>query len=285
MTYWLIATLSEGKTEPLVQPAAETLFWIGFLPVTSSMIQTWIVMGIMFLIIRLGTLKLSLIPGGLQNAIEAAVEGLEKLTRGLLEPKVADWAFPLVATYFIFIVFSNITDLLPGVGSIGFGEKDLGRHIPLAIKHTSVPLFRPPTSDANMTTAMALIFFIMSSFWAIRYHQGFKGLFTHIFGVKGGFKGWIVIPLTVLFAAVGLMEIISILIRPVALAMRLYGNIYGGETVLHMMTGILWGLPAVPFYFFEFMVAIIQALIFTLLSIVFTGTLCSHFGEEESKEE
>ena len=73
---------------------------------------------------------------------------------------------------------------------------------------------------------------------------------------------------------------ISICVRPVALAMRLYGNIYGGESVLTIMLGKAWGLAAVPFYFLELMVAVVQALVFTLLSIAFIGTLCSHTEDE-----
>ncbi|VVM06656.1 F-type H+-transporting ATPase subunit a [Methylacidimicrobium cyclopophantes] len=276
--FFLAAAESTGQT-PIVHPAAPILFHVGPLPITASIVQSWVILLLLFLIIRLGASRLQMVPTGLQNAIEAAVEGLERLTRGLLEPKVADWAFPLVATYFIFIATSNLTGLIPGVGTIGYGEPNPNFPLPFSIHHPHISLLRPPTSDANMTCAMAAIYFVISLFWAIRYHRGPWGLLVHIFGVKGGMKGWILIPLAVLFFAVGLMEALSIVIRAIALAMRLYGNIYGGESVLVLMTGMFGGLAAVPFYFFEFAVALIQALIFTLLAIVFTGTLCSHSEE------
>jgi F-type H+-transporting ATPase subunit a len=104
----------------------------------------------------------------------------------------------------------------------------------------------------------------------------------HIFGVKGGMHGPILIPLTVIFIFIGLIEVISICIRPVALAMRLYGNIYGGENVLTIMLAKGWGgLAAVPFYFLEVVVGVVQALVFTMLCIAFIGTLCSHMDDEK----
>ena len=264
---------------PLVSPAAPELFNIGPIPVTNAMIYTWIIGAFIFVAIKLGTSNLKIIPSGLQNVIEAAVEGLEDLTKGLLEPKVAVWCFPLVATYFIFIVISNLMGLLPGVGSIGYGPVAEHGGMPFAIEHASLPFFRPPTADANTTIAMSAIFFIMSTIWAFKYN-GPLGLVKHIFGVKGGLKGMILVPLTIIFALVGVIEVISILIRPIALAMRLYGNIYGGESVLALMVHKAWGLAAVPFYVLEFVVAIVQAMVFTILCIAFISTLCSHTEEE-----
>lgn len=245
------------------------------------MIYTWIIAALIFVVVRAGTRNIKEIPSGLQNGIEAAVEGLENLTSGLLEPKVARWVFSLVATFFIFIVISNLMGLLPGVGSLGFGPKSHTSSLPFALEHADTPLFRPPTADANTTVAMSLVFFVMSTFWAIRYN-GVVGLVKHVFGVKGGMTGLIVIPLTLIFIFIGLIEIVSIVIRPVALAMRLYGNIYGGESVLTIMLGKAWGLAAVPFYFLELLVAVVQALVFTLLCIAFIGTLCSHAEEEHA---
>jgi F-type H+-transporting ATPase subunit a len=189
----------------------------------------------------------------------------------------------LVATYFIFILISNLMGLLPGVGSIGYGHPLENATLPFAIGHADLPLFRPPTADANTTVAMAAVFFIMSTYWAFKYNGPF-GLVKHIFGVKGGMKGPIVIPLTAIFIFIGLIEVISICIRPVALAMRLYGNIYGGENVITIMLTKGFGLAAIPFYFLELVVGVVQALVFTMLCIAFISTLCSHMDEEPHKE-
>jgi len=271
-----------GHSGPPVAPIAPTLFHVGPLEVTNAMVYTWIIAALIFVAVKLGTRNMRVIPAGLQNVIEAAVEGLEDMTSGLLEPKVTRWVFPLVATFFIFIVISNLMGLLPGVGSLGFGQRAEHSALPFALEHADTPLFRPPTADANTTVAMAAIFFIMSTFWALRYN-GPVGLIKHIFGVKGGMTGLIVIPLSLIFLFIGLIEVISICIRPVALAMRLYGNIYGGESVLTLMLEkVPFGLAAVPFYFLELVVAVVQALVFTLLSIAFIGTLCSHSDEEHA---
>ncbi len=264
--------------QPLVSADAPTLFNIGPLPVSNSMVFTWIVGAVIFLVVRIGTRRMQEVPSGAQNVVEATVEGLEGLAAGILEPKVTRWAFPLVATFFIFILASNLTGLLPGVGSIGWGHPS---GAPFGIEHANAPLLRPPTADANMTVAMAAIFLVMNIYWAFRYN-GFLGFFKHIFGVKVETNKWAFPPLLLIFIFIGLTELVSIFfVRPVALAMRLYGNIYGGENVLTMMlTNSPLGIAAVPFYFLELLVAVVQALVFTVLSISFIGILCSHAEEE-----
>src|SRR4051794_31526346 len=147
------AEAAHGATSgPPVTPAAPTLVDLGeklhlpfSIPITNSMLYTWLIMAFLFLVIRLGTRNLQVIPRGLQNFIEMAVEGLENMTKGLLEPKVVGWCFPLIATYFIFIVLSNLLGLLPVVGSVGWGHPDPNSHLPFALEHADVPLFRPPT--------------------------------------------------------------------------------------------------------------------------------------------
>jgi len=211
------------------------------------------------------------------------VEGWGNLIGDLLEPKVTRWVFPFATTFFIFIVLSNFVDLLPGVGSIGYGIRDTSSSLPGAIAHAETPFFRPPTSDANLTVAMALIFFVMSLFWALRYN-GPIGLIKHVFGIKVESNKLSFLPLLFLFVFIGLIETFSILfIRPVALALRLYGNIFGGETLLTMALTQkpLWlaVLLALPGYFFETAVCVLQAFVFAMLTIAFVGTLCTHSEE------
>lgn len=260
--------------------------WPSF-PITNSILYTWVVALLILVVVRLGTRKMKEVPGGMQNFVEALVGGLRDMCEGLLEPKVARWVFPLVATYFIFIATANLMGLLPGVGSIGWVPKDELHHVegitaswPASVGHVASPFLRPPTADANMTVAMAAVFFIMSTWWGLKYNGPF-GMVKHIFGVKGGFKGMIVIPLSLIFLFVGCVEVLSICVRPVALAMRLYGNIYGGESVLAiMLTNSPLGIAAVPFYFLELLVALVQALVFTLLSVAFIGMFCTHEDED-----
>ena len=264
---------------PPVPPAATTFFQIGPLPVTSSMIAVWGVAALIIAVVTLGTRRMALVPTGSQNLVEAVVDGVQGMLSGLLEPKVVRWALPLIGTYFIFILLSNLVDLLPGVGSIGYGHAKEGG-LPFAVDHVDRPLLRPPTADANLTVSMAVIYFLMSTFWALRFN-GPVGLVKHIFGVKGKIGGFLLIPMAVIFFIVGIVEVISIMIRPVSLSMRLYGNIYGGENVLTLMLKMLpGGIAAVPFYFLELIVCVVQAIVFTMLCVAFTATLCSHSDDE-----
>jgi F-type H+-transporting ATPase subunit a len=243
------------------------------------MVALWgVALGIL-LVVGIGTRKMALVPTGSQNFVEAVVDAVRGMISGLLEPKVVGWAFPLIATYFIFIAISNLVDLMPGVGSIGYGHAVAGG-LPFAVDHVERPFLRPPTADANLTVSMAVIYFIMSTLWAVWYN-GPLGLVKHIFGVKGKISGFLLLPMTIIFAVVGIVELISILIRPVSLSMRLYGNVYGGESVLTLMLKMLpFGIAAVPFYFLELIVCLVQAIVFTMLCVAFTATLCSHSEEE-----
>jgi len=267
---------AEAAAEAIPQ-AAPALFTVLGLPVTNSMVCTWIVAALIFVIVRATTWKLKEIPTGGQNVMETLVEGWEGLMGNILEPRVTRWVFPFATTFFIFIIISNFVDLIPGVGSIGVSTP--GQHPSFR------PFFRPPTTDANLTVAMAGIFLAMNLFWAVRYN-GFWGLIKHIFGVKMETNKWVYPLFLLLFIFVGLMEVLSIvLVRPVALAMRLYGNIFGGENMLDMMLShksfLLSVISALPFYFYEVFVCALQAFVFALLTIAFVGTICTHADQED----
>lgn len=272
--------------EKMVPSAAPELFNVFGFPVTNSMVCTWIVAAVILIVVRATTWKnLKEIPTGMQNAIEALVEGWDGLIGDILDKKVARWVFPFATTFFIFIVISNLTDLVPGVGSIGFGEPDKSSPMPFAIDHVTRPFFRPPTTDANLTVAMAGIFLVMSLYWAVRYN-GFFGLVKHIFGVKMEANKWVYPLFFLLFIFIGAMELLSIsFARPVALAMRLYGNIFAGESILEMIfhNSLPVALLLSTFmYFYETFVCLVQAFVFAMLVVAFVGTLCTHEDEEHA---
>jgi len=280
-------TAAPNQAEPAaeaVPQAAPTLFTVLGLPVTNSMVCTWIVAALILVIVRLTTWRMKEIPTGGQNVMETLIEGWEGLMGNILEPRVARWVFPFATTFFIFIVMSNLVDLIPGVGSIGFGTPNPNSSLPFAIDHVDRPFFRPPTTDANLTVVMAGIFLVMSLYWAVRYN-GVWGLVKHIFGVKMEANKWVYPLFFLLFLFIGAMELLSVTFaRPVALAMRLYGNIFAGESILDMVFHSKSMIEAIGLsifvYFYETFVCVVQAFVFAMLVVAFVGTLCTHSDEE-----
>jgi F-type H+-transporting ATPase subunit a len=185
--------------------------------------------------------------------------------------KITFWFF---ATIFIFILFVNWFGLLPGVGTIGWGQYDAAS----GVFHVNKPLLRGGNADLNMTFAMASVFFVLWIYWAVQ-SQGVGGVILHLFGPKGDSKGIMKLVMIVIFLLVGVLEVVSILFRPISLSFRLYGNVYAGENMLEAMSNIVpslsWLIP-IPFYFMELLVGIVQALVFMLLTAVFTLLIAQH---------
>ncbi len=240
--------------------------------VSSSMVVTWVVALGLIVLARLATRRMQLAPDGAQNFWEWLVETLHSFLEGIIGAKLVKRTFWFFATVFIFILFTNWFGLLPGVGSIGWGiQAPDGFHV-------TNPLLRGGNADLNMTFAMAMIFFVCWIVWALQ-SVGVKGMFLDLFGPKGDTAGLMKYLMIVVFFLVGFLEVLSILFRPISLSFRLYGNIFAGENMLEAMTklvpGLGWLLP-VPFYFMELLVGVVQALVFMLLTAVFTMLICAH---------
>ncbi len=256
---------------------------LGF--ITNSMLVTWIVAAGIILFAQIATRRLRTVkeaalevPSGAQNFWEFLVESLRNFLEEIIGRDLAKKTFWFFATVFIFILFTNWFGLLPGVGTIGWGHPDAHG----VMSHISVPLLRGGNADLNMTFAMAAIFFVMWTVWAFQAN-GAGGFVKHLFGAKGDSKGFMAIFMAVIFVIVGLLEVISIMFRPVSLSFRLYGNIFAGENLLEAMQGVSpafgWLTP-IPFYFMELLVGLVQALVFMLLTAVFTLLICQHDEEE-----
>jgi F-type H+-transporting ATPase subunit a len=253
--------------------------------VTNSMLVTWIVAVGVILFARFATRKIQEVPSGAQNFLEWLVEGLYGFLESIIGPGLVKKTFWFFATIFIFILATNWFGEIPGVGSIGWGHQ--GEH---GFEVTR-PLLRGGNADLNMTFAMAMIFLVCWTVWALQF-SGVKGSFLHIFGPKGDSTGVIKYLMIVVFFAVGFLEVLSIAFRPVSLSFRLYGNIFAGENLLEAMSNMVqhpaWAkvvfgaLLPVPFYFMELLVGFIQAVVFMLLTAVFTALICTH--EEEAGE-
>ena len=240
--------------------------------ITNSMLVTWIVALALILFARIATGNMQEVPTGAQNFWEWLVESLHDFLEGIIGPELVKKTFWFFATIFILILFTNWFGLIPGVGTIGWGVQ--GEH---GFEVTR-PLLRGGNADMNMTLAMALVFFACWMVWALQ-SNGLGGFVLHLFGPKGETSGLLKVLMIVVFAAVGVLEVVSILFRPVSLSFRLYGNIFAGENMLESMSdlvpGLGWLIP-VPFYFLELLVGLVQALVFMLLTCVFTLLICTH---------
>lgn len=256
-------------------PAAAPRFHIGSFAVTNSMILTWVIAAFLIVFAQVATRNIKAIPDGAQNFWEWLVEGLYNFLEGIIGHDLVKKTFWFFATLFIFILFTNWFSLIPGVGTIGWGTPNESGHL----DHISQPLLRGVNADLNMTLAMAMIFFVCWTVWALQAN-GPGGFLLHLFGPKGDTTGALKMLMILVFLMVGVLEVVSIVFRPVSLSFRLYGNIFAGENMLEsmaLMGGPMFGwLLTLPFYAMELLVGLVQALVFMLLTAVFTLLICTH---------
>jgi F-type H+-transporting ATPase subunit a len=240
------------------------------LPITNSMVVTWIVALGLIVFARAATRNMYQVPRGAQNLFEWLVESLYGLLEGIIGRHLVDRTFWFFATVFIFTLAANWFGLVPGVGTIGWGHRTAEGFT------VDQPLFRSANADLNLTLAMALVFFGCWIVWALQ-ETGPRGVVKELFAPKGDTSGAMRVLMIVVFFAAGLLEIVSILFRPISLSFRLYGNTFAGENMLEAMAtlvpGLGWLLP-IPFYFMELLVGLVQAMVFMLLTAVFTLLIC-----------
>ncbi|MBA3960555.1 MAG: F0F1 ATP synthase subunit A [Chthoniobacterales bacterium] len=255
---------------PLKPPV---LFQVGKFTVTNSMMVTWLVAAGIIFLAQIATRKIKPVPTGLQNFWEWMVESLYNFLEGMLGRQLVKKTFWFFATIFIFILFLNWFSLIPGVGTIGWGHEAAGGF------EVTRPLLRGANADLNLTFAMACVFFGCWIVWALQMN-GPGGVLMHLFAPKGETKGLLKILMIFIFFMVGWIEIVTILFRPISLGFRLFGNNYAGEIMMESMAVagghfFAW-LISIPFYFLEVLVGFVQALVFMLLTAVFTLLMAPH---------
>lgn len=250
---------------------------VGGFKITNSMIVTWVVALLLIIFAQMATRNIQRIPSGAQNFWEWLVSGLYGFLEGIIGHDLVKKTFWFFATIFIMILASNWFGLIPGVGSIGWGHPGADGKL----HHISEPILRGANADMNMTMAMAMVFFVCWVIWALQAN-GPGGFLLHIFGPKGETAGALKVLMIAVFVLVGLLEVVSILFRPISLSFRLFGNIFAGENMLEAMAVLVpslgWLIP-IPFYFMELLVGLVQALVFMLLTAVFTLLICQHEDE------
>ncbi|MDO8619019.1 MAG: F0F1 ATP synthase subunit A [Candidatus Daviesbacteria bacterium] len=230
----------------------EVLGHIGFLPVTNTMLVSWIVSLILVTLSLMATFRVKAVPSGLQNVFEFVIEYTYNLSEEIAHSKAKTF-FPWVMTFFLFIITANWLGLLPGFGTITYkGE----------------PLLRSVNSDLNITLAMALLSAFMTHFFAIR----FLGIIDYL---KKFFS------LNPIFLFVGLLELVGEFTKIVSLSFRLFGNIFAGEIVLSTIASIFAFVVPLPFYFLEIIVGFVQAAVFMMLTLVFMSILSEKHTAED----
>jgi len=278
--------LASGEGVSLV---SEEIFKLGVFPVTNSMVTSWIISIAIVIIVKLLVGRTSLIPSKGQLIVESAITSLRTILEPIVGKKVFYPSFWLLSGLFIFILIHNWSGLLPGVGTIGQGIQE-GNHFKI-----TKPLIRPGNADLNMTLALALVANLCWVYFIVRY-AGLKAIIKDWFGNKADKTqvNFLIFGLLgILFIAVGFIEVLSILFRPVSLTFRLFGNVYGGESLLHSMfylgetlklnetlINISMAIAPIPFYFMEVLIGLVQAMVFMLLVSVYIGLICNH--EEEN---
>lgn len=236
---------------------AEPLFEIAGFVVTNSLLWAFLVSGAgflsVFLLLRPG--KFKDVPTGFQNAVEAVFEGLLSFMDGIVGDRAQTKRFfPLVATIFLFILFSNWSGLLPGAGTIGVHGTHGGHEM-------LIPILRSPSADLNMTAAIAIIAMVSVQFFGIA-----------ALGLRGYGSKFFIAPWKkpyVIGTAVGLLELVGEFAKILSFSFRLFGNVFAGEVLLLVMLYLMPYVVPLPFLMLEVFVGVVQAGVFALLTVVF----------------
>lgn len=242
--------------------AAEPLFHIGSFPVTNTLLVAWVIILFLFSIAFI-LRRPKLVPTGLQNAVEAGVEALLNFVESItLNRKQSIKFFPLIATIFFFVLFSNLVEIVPGLGTIGLWEEHGGERI-------LVPFIRSSSADLNVTLAIASVTMVAVQAFGIGALG--VGRYAHKFF---NFSG----PIDFF---VGILELISEFAKIVSFSFRLFGNIFAGEVLLTIVLSLVPYFVPLPFLFLEIFVGLVQALVFSMLALVFLKTATEAHGEHE----
>lgn len=228
--------------------SAEKIGTLSGLPITNTMLMSFVVFAILAILAFVVRRNLALIPGRLQTLVETLFVGiLDYMTETLEDAKLARKIFPLVLTIFLFIFTANLIEFTPGIGSMGWFEGD----------GEFVPLLRSMNTDLNTTLALTIIAFIsievvgVATLGFLRYSKKFVNVSS------------------VLGFMVGIIELFSEVARLVSFSFRLFGNIFAGEVMILVIQHFVPMLLPVPIMIFEVFVGFIQAAIFALLTLFF----------------
>jgi len=248
---------------------AEPIFHVGSFTITNALLNSWLAVIILVLFLIAASKKIKKIPKGIQNIFEFLLESALDFSDSITgDRKKSVKLLPICLTLFLFILVNNYLGLMPFVGSIGFVESAHGESI-------FIPMFRGATADLNTTLALALFSFVaIHLFGAISV--GVWNYFNRFINIKA----FLEIPKKIkndknillvnpIKSFVSIIEIVGEVAKIASLSLRLFGNIFAGEVLLVSMMTIFAFLTPVPFMFLEIIVGLVQALVFSILVLVF----------------
>lgn len=236
----------------------ETVATIGGAHITNTMVNAWLAIIIFFIVGIAITLSAKLRPGRIQNFAEMMLEGLMEYFDQVTGSREKTRRFlPIVGSVFFFILVSNWLGLLPGTGSITIDQE---------------PLLRPANTDLNLTVSMALVSVLASHIIAFMS----IGFFTHVnkfLQIGTIFKSLKKGPMAIFTACVefvvGIIEIVGEIAKVMSLSLRLFGNIFAGEVLISVISALVAAIAPMPFMLLELLVGLIQAGVFTMLTLVY----------------
>ena len=258
---------------PHVELAAEEVFSVAGFAITNTMLAAWLTILVLGGVCYAATRRMKLVPTGLQNAVEAAVETMLNFVEDVAGKEYGRRFFPIIATIFLFVVANAWLGLVPGFSTIGVirtGEEG----------EVLLPLMRGANTDINLPLALALVSCVFVEYWGIKVHGFFRyvrkffNVSQLLRGVKQVLRGKIrsgvsAISTGIIDAFAGFIEAITEIARIMSFTFRLFGNMTAGELLLFVMVFLIPWVAAIPFYGLELFIGFVQALIFAGLTLVF----------------
>ncbi|MBI4142940.1 F0F1 ATP synthase subunit A [Candidatus Uhrbacteria bacterium] len=243
--------------------AAEPLFHLGTFPITNTLVMAWGVIVALIAIALVARRQFAFggVPSGVGNVLEAVIEwmlnGIDSVTH---DREKSERFLPILATIFLFVIVSNWIELVPGLGTIGLWEEHGGKTI-------LVPFIRSASADLNVTLAIAIISVVVTQIYGMRA-LGVWGHWRKFFNFTNP-----------IMTFVGFLELISEFAKVVSFSFRLFGNIFAGEVLLIVVASLAPYIIPLPFLLLEIFVGFVQALVFSMLTLVNLNMATAHHAE------
>lgn len=240
---------------PVISLSAEAITYWGSLPITNTLVVSLVISMSLILFSVIFHFFIKPTPSGIQNIVETIFEGAIDFIESVLQDrKLAYQFFPVVFTIFLFVILSNWIELVPGLGSVGVWGEHHGETV-------LIPFIRSSSADMNVTLAIAI-----SAMVAVQIFGTIKLGFAEYAGkfFVSPFKKPYFIG-----TFVGLLEVVSEFAKIISFSFRLFGNIFAGEVLLLVVGFLVPYIVPLPFLFLEIFVGFVQALVFSLLTLVF----------------